>query len=354
MDALPQSRPAASASAENARSDFARDVVAGLNATPKRIPPKYFYDTAGSRLFERITALPEYYPTRTEMQILRDKAGAIAGLVPADGALVEFGSGSSAKVRLLLAKLPKLGAYVPVDISGEFLGEEAARLRSEHPRLRVVPLAADFTKPFVVPEPVRDLARAGFFPGSTIGNFDPDDAKAFLRNAASALGPGAAFIVGVDLVKDEDVLNRAYDDAEGVTAAFNLNLLARANRELKADFDLDAFAHHAFFNEEQSRIEMHLVSRRAQQVHVAGATFAFDEGETIHTENSYKYTVDSFLRLAADAGWRGSDVWTDKDRLFSVHALRAVARGRPGCTCRGTSWRPGRRWRPARSRFRII
>jgi len=322
MDALPVSPPAAAAGGP-ATSDFARDLVAGLRATPKRIPPKYFYDAAGSRLFERITTLPEYYPTRAEMQILRERAGAVAALVPAEGALIEFGSGSSAKVRLLLARMPKLRAYVPVDISGEFLGEEARRLRAEHSSLQVVPVAADFTKPFALPDAVRGLPRAGFFPGSTIGNFDPDDAKAFLRNAAGVLGGGAAFIVGVDLVKDEAILNRAYDDAQGVTAAFNLNLLARANRELKADFDLDGFAHHAFFNEEQSRIEMHLVSRRVQQVHVAGATFAFDEGETIHTENSYKYTVDGFLRLAAEAGWRGSDVWTDKDRLFSVHALKA-------------------------------
>ncbi len=322
MDALPVSPPAAAAGGP-ATSDFARDLVAGLRATPKRIPPKYFYDAAGSRLFERITTLPEYYPTRAEMQILRERAGAVAALVPAEGALVEFGSGSSAKVRLLLARMPKLRAYVPVDISGEFLGEEARRLRAEHSSLQVVPVAADFTKPFALPDAVRGLPRAGFFPGSTIGNFDPDDAKAFLRNAAGVLGGGAAFIVGVDLVKDEAILNRAYDDAQGVTAAFNLNLLARANRELKADFDLDGFAHHAFFNEEQSRIEMHLVSRKVQQVRVGDATFAFDEGETIHTENSYKYTVDGFLRLAAEAGWRGSDVWTDKERLFSVHALKA-------------------------------
>ena len=322
MDALPVSPPAAAAGGPTT-SDFARDLVAGLRATPKRIPPKYFYDAAGSRLFERITTLPEYYPTRAEMQILRERAGAVAALVPAEGALIEFGSGSSAKVRLLLARMPKLRAYVPVDISGEFLGEEARRLRAEHSSLQVVPVAADFTKPFALPDAVRGLPRAGFFPGSTIGNFDPADAKAFLRNAAGVLGGGAAFIVGVDLVKDEAILNRAYDDAQGVTAAFNLNLLARANRELRADFDLDGFAHHAFFNEEQSRIEMHLVSRRVQQVHVAGATFTFDEGETIHTENSYKYTVDGFLRLAAEAGWRGSDVWTDKDRLFSVHALKA-------------------------------
>ena len=322
MDALPVSPPAAAAGGPGT-SDFARDLVAGLGATPKRIAPKYFYDAAGSRLFERITTLPEYYPTRAEMQILRERAGAVAALVPAEGALVEFGSGSSAKVRLLLARMPKLRAYVPVDISGEFLGEEARRLRAEHSSLQVVPVAADFTKPFALPDAVRGLPRAGFFPGSTIGNFDPDDAKAFLRNAASVLGGGAALIVGVDLVKDEAILNRAYDDAQGVTAAFNLNLLARANRELKADFDLEAFAHHAFFNEEQSRIEMHLVSRKVQQVHVGGATFAFDEGETIHTENSYKYTADGFLRLAGEAGWRGLDVWTDKDRLFSVHALKA-------------------------------
>jgi dimethylhistidine N-methyltransferase len=240
------------------------------------------------------------------MQILRERAGAVAALVPAEGALVEFGSGSSAKVRLLLARLPKLRAYVPVDISGEFLGEEARRLRAEHSSLQVVPVAADFTKPFALPDAVRGLPAPASSRARPSATSIRIDAKAFLRNAAGVLGGGAAFIVGVDLVKDEAILNRAYDDAQGVTAAFNLNLLARANRELKADFDLDGFAHHAFFNEEQSRIEMHLVSRKVQQVHVGGATFAFDEGETIHTENSYKYTVDGFLRLAAEAGWRGS------------------------------------------------
>lgn len=305
-------------------SDFARGLLAGLREQPKRVAPKYFYDNAGSRLFERITQLPEYYPTRTEMTILADRADEIAALVPQDGALVEFGSGSSAKVRLLLARMPKLAAYVPVDISGEFLGEEAQRLRSEHPRLRVVPVAADFTRPFALPTEVAGLRPAGFFPGSTIGNFDPEDAKALLRNAASVLGAGAPLIIGVDLVKDEDVLNRAYDDAQGVTAAFNLNLLARANRELRADFDLDAFAHHAFYDPEKHRIEMHLVSRKAQQVHVAGETIAFAEGETIHTENSYKYTLDSFRKLAAESGWRSVDGWTDSERLFSVHVLRAA------------------------------
>jgi L-histidine N-alpha-methyltransferase len=319
-DALP-----ASAAATDARSsDFARDLVAGLRASPKRVPPKYFYDSAGSRLFERITQLPEYYPTRTEMKILADRAGEIAALVPQDGALVEFGSGSSAKVRLLLARMPTLAAYVPVDISGEFLGEEAQRLRAEHPRLRVVPVAADFTKRFTLPSEVAGLRPAGFFPGSTIGNFDPEDARAFLRNAAGVLGSGAPLVVGVDLVKDEEVLSRSYDDAQGVTAAFNLNLLVRANRELRADFDLDAFAHHAFFDEDKQRIEMHLVSRKAQEVHVADETIAFGEGETIHTENSYKYTLDSFRKLAAESGWRSVEAWTDPARLFSVHVLRAA------------------------------
>jgi L-histidine N-alpha-methyltransferase len=306
------------------RSEFARDLVAGLSATPKRISPKYFYDEAGSRLFERITTLPEYYPTRTELAILKAHGSRIAALVPERGALVEFGSGSSAKVRLLLGHLPKLAAYVPVDISASFLGEEAKRLRAEHPSLAVVPVAADFTKPFALPPAVKAMPRAGFFPGSTIGNFEPEEAKNFLRHAAAILGPGAPFIVGVDLVKDEDVLNRAYDDSEGVTAAFNLNLLARANHELGADFDVDAFAHHAFFDEDKSRIEMHLVSRRAQIVHVAGAAISFEEGETIHTENSYKYTLTRFAALAREAGWRSVEVWTDKDRFFSVHALRST------------------------------
>ena len=317
-DALPKGVAAAVPS-----SEFARDVIAGLTAEPKRIPPKHFYDAAGSRLFERITQLPEYYPTRTETKILKQRAGEIAALVPGGGALVEFGSGSSAKVRLLLQRIPQLGAYVPVDISAEFLGQEAARLRAEHPGLTVVPVAADFTKPFAVPAQLRELPRAGFFPGSTIGNFDPEDAAAFLRHAAGVLGPGAPFVVGVDLVKDEAVLNRAYDDAEGVTAAFNLNLLARMNRELGADFDLEAFAHHAFYDADKRRIEMHLVSRKAQEVRVAGRTIAFDEGETIHTENSYKYTLAGFRQLATEAGWRGVEAWTDEDRLFSVHVLRA-------------------------------
>ena len=303
-------------------ADFARDVLAGLSAPQKHLPPKHFYDAVGSQLFERLTSLPEYYPTRTEIGILADNAEAIAGFIPAGASLVEFGSGSSTKVRLLLEKLP-LRAYVPVDISAEFLGEEAARLHGEFPSLDVVPIAADFTKPFELPEALRKGPLAGFFPGSTIGNFEPETAREFLRLAARTLGSRAPFIVGVDLVKDRQTLEAAYDDAAGLTAQFNLNVLARANRELGANFNLAAFEHRALYNAERSRIEMHLVSRRAQSVRVLGRSFAFAAGESIHTENSYKYTVDGFSALAHAAGWQSLAVFQDAAALFSVHILGA-------------------------------
>jgi len=305
------------------RSVFAADLLAGLSATPKRIPPKYFYDPEGSRLFERITGLPEYYPTRTERRILETRARDIARFVPREAVLVEFGSGSSEKVRLLLDSLPALAAYVPVDISAEFLEWGAARLRRDFPGLAVLPVAADFTRPFALPPAVFGRPRAGFFPGSTIGNFEPHEAKEFLRHGARMLGTGSVLVIGVDLVKDSRILNAAYDDAAGVTAAFNLNLLARANRELGAHFDLDAFAHRAFYNAARQRIEMHLVSVRQQTVRVLDRAFAFAPGETIHTENSYKYTLDGFAALASEAGWRPEAVWTDDAQLFSVHVLRA-------------------------------
>ena len=303
-------------------SDFARDLLAGLSARPKRLPPKYFYDEDGSRLFERITGLPEYYPTRTEIRILGDRAKEIAGFIPDGAALVEFGSGASTKVRLLLAELSGLRTYVPVHISAAFLDEEAERLRGEFPSLDVVPIAADFTQSFELPRRLRQGPLAGFFPGSTIGNFEPQAARDFLRLAARILGPAATFVVGVDLVKDGRILEAAYDDAAGVTARFNLNILARANRELGASFDLDAFEHRAFFNTERSRIEMHLVSRAAQGVRVCGRSFAFAAGESIHTENSYKYTVETFSALAREAGWRSAAVFQDSGALLSVHVLR--------------------------------
>ena len=304
-------------------SEFARDVIAGLSAKPKLLWAKYFYDDRGSELFEQITALPEYYPTRTELGILEARADDIARLIPAGAALVEFGSGSTAKARIVL-RAAQVVAYVPVDISAGFLNSEAARLRRDLPHLRILPVAADFTKPFALPAAISGRPRVGFFPGSTIGNFEPTQAADFLRHAARLLGAGAHFIVGVDLVKDERVLHAAYNDAAGVTAAFNLNLLRRINNELGADFDLGCFRHKAFFNQAQHRIEMHLESRVAQSVLVCGRVIQFAAGETIHTESSYKYTVESFQALAAQAGWSPAAVWTDAKGYFSLHALRLV------------------------------
>jgi dimethylhistidine N-methyltransferase len=303
-------------------SAFATDVLEGLRATRKRLPPKYFYDGAGSQLFERITELPEYYPTRCEMQILRECAGAIARLIPAGAALVEFGSGSSKKARILLAAAPKLAAYVPVDICGEMIEQEAAELRPDFPGLKVLPVTADITQAFELPKPAKAApARVGFFPGSTIGNFEPHEAAAFLRNAANILGSGATLIVGTDLIKPVEVLNAAYNDAAGVTAKFNLNLLVRINRELGGTFKLDTFAHHAFYNRERHRIEMHLASLKRQKVKVAGDTFEFRAGETIHTENSYKYSLASLAALARGVGWQPAGAWTDPRDYFSIQAF---------------------------------
>lgn len=303
-----------------ARDGFAADVIAGLTAKPKALPPKYFYDLAGSALFERITRLPEYYPTRAEIGILQDNAPAIASMFPAGSALIEFGSGSSRKARILLSAAATVGAYVPVDISGDFLQQDLRELRRDLPHLVVHPLVEDFTRPFQIPERLAALPRVGFFPGSTIGNFEPRDAASFLRHIGTVLGAGALLIVGIDLIKDELTLDRAYNDAEGVTAKFNLNLLVRINRELDADFDLAAFEHKAFFNRERHRIEMHLASTRRQTAHVDGEAIEFAAGETIHTENSYKYTVESFQSLARESGWSPISVFTDG--LFCVHALR--------------------------------
>ena len=300
---------------------FARDVVSGLTARPKRLPPKYFYDEAGAQLFEEITALPEYYPTRCELAILRERAADIAHFFPEGSALVEFGSGSSRKVRILLAAAPTIAAYVPVDISSEMLSQEAEALRRDHPQLAVLPVEADFTQPFVLPAAVASRARTGFFPGSTIGNFEPHEACAFLRHAGRTLGGGAGLIIGVDLVKEASILHAAYNDAAGVTAKFNLNLLARINRELDGDFDLASFSHKAFYNSVRQRIEMHLVSKQRQKVKVGGRVIEFRAGETIHTENSYKYTLETFGALARGSGWTPMSVWTDAGGNFSIHAL---------------------------------
>ncbi len=304
-----------------AGSSFAGDVIAGLTARPKRLSPKYFYDEIGAQLFEDITALPEYYLTRCELEILRERAPDIARFFPADSALVEFGSGSSKKVRMLLAAAPTIAAYVPVDISSQMLIQEAEELRRDHPRLAVLPVEADFTRPFSLPAAAAEMAHTGFFPGSTIGNFEPHDACAFLRHAGRMLGRGAALIIGVDLVKEASILNAAYNDAAGLTAKFNLNLLARINRELNGDFDLASFDHHAFYNRERHRIEMHLVSKKRQKVSVAGRVIEFRAGEAIHTENSYKYTLEYFTALARGSGWTPVAAWTDTGANFSIHAL---------------------------------
>lgn len=304
-------------------SAFARDALSGLQAVPKQLSPKYFYDRKGSALFDQITRQPEYYPTRTEIAILTDNAHAITRVFPAGAALVEFGAGSSRKARILIDAADKLAAYVPVDISAEWLAREAADVARDFPRLKVLPAVADFMQEFPLPAETAGMPRVGFFPGSTIGNLEPAEARAFLARAAKVLGAGATMVVGVDLVKDKDVLDAAYNDAAGVTAAFNLNLLTRMNRELGANFDLSTFAHHAFFNTERSRIEMRLVSQRKQQVRVAGTPISFAAGTTIHTESSYKYTLRTFKELAVSAGWTPAKVWTDLGERFSVHALSA-------------------------------
>jgi len=312
-----------SARHEAAASDsFADHVINGLTDNPKWLSAKYFYDAAGSDLFEEITRLPEYYPTRTELKILASNARAMSAYIPLAAALVEFGTGSTKKARILLNAAPQIAAYVPVDISAEFLAQEAAAVRRDVPNIAVLPVAADFTRDFDLPHQIRSRPRVGFFPGSTIGNFEPQDAAEFLRQAGRILGSGATMIIGVDRIKDEAVLNAAYDDAAGVTAKFNLNILRRMNRELGGDFDLSTFRHRAFYNAADHRIEMHLESLKAQSVTVAGRTFTFASGETIHTENSYKYTVESFRALAESAGWRPVATWTDENDYFAVHALK--------------------------------
>src|SRR5271170_5490068 len=303
-------------------SAFARDVIDDLAQHPKRLSPKYFYDAAGSELFEQITRLPEYYPTRTELTILRDRGQEISATIPKGAALVEFGAGATTKVRLLLNECA-FGAYVPVDISGDFLKAQADALRKDFPALDVHPVTADFTTPFALPDAIGAMAKVGFFPGSTLGNFEPHEACAFLRSAREILGQGARMVIGVDLEKDERVLYDAYNDAAGVTARFNLNVLCRINRELGCDFDLNAFTHRAIYNRDRHRIEMHLISNKVQTVNVLGRNFSFRPGETIHTESSYKYSLDRFTALAHGSGWTALKSWTDAASMFSVHVLVA-------------------------------
>ena len=306
------------------RDTFREEVLAGLGRSRKRLPCKFLYDEAGSRLFDRICELPEYYLTRTEMRIMADYAADMARRAGAGCQVVELGSGSSTKTRLLLDALPSPAGYVPVDISREHLRRSAARLAAAYPEVEVLPVCADYTHDFAVPAPTAGTARRmAYFPGSTIGNFEPREALAFLRRLAALVGPGGGLLIGADLKKDPARLHAAYNDADGVTAAFNLNLLVRINRELAADFDTSRFSHYAFFNPSRGRIEMHLLSLRDQVVRVAGHPIRFETGETIHTESSYKYTPAGFDRLAASAGFSLVERWTDREGLFSVQYLVA-------------------------------
>jgi len=300
---------------------FLDDVVAGLSLPQKALPPKYFYDAAGSRLFEAICRLPEYYPTRAERSLTRENLSDIARFAGARCELVEFGSGASTKTRMLIRRL-RPARYVPIDISESALALAVRRLGREFPWLGIEPLAGDFSRPLRLPR--RKARRVAYFPGSTIGNLTPGEAQAFLRMTRGHVGVRGAMLVGVDLKKDANVLHAAYNDARGVTAAFNLNLLARINRELDGEFDPGRFRHYAFYNASLGRIEMHLVSLAAQSVRIGPHRFEFERGETIHTENSYKYSIAGFRALAAGAGFEGAKVWTDRHGLFSLHGLAAA------------------------------
>lgn len=307
------------------RDEFRDATLAGFAQPRKAIPCKFLYDAAGSALFDAICELPEYYPTRTEMAILGACAPAIAERVGPEAALVEFGGGSCRKVRILLEALDAPVAYVPVDVSGAHLENAAAELAADYPQLAIHPVCADYMSPFRLPPAARAARkRVGFFPGSTIGNLRPEEACAFLGHAARLLGRrGGELIVGVDVKKDPSLLHAAYNDAAGVTARFSLNLLARMNRELGADFALDRFAHEAIYNAARGRIEIYLRSLADQSVQVAGRRIRFATGERIHIEYSYKYAPDEFRALAAQAGFRTLETWRDSDSLFSVHYLRA-------------------------------
>lgn len=304
--------------------DMRSEILGGLAASPKTLPAKYFYDERGSKLFDAICELPEYYLTRTELAIMQASAADMANMLGPRVLLVEPGSGTSAKTRLLLDKLHWPCAYVPVDISREHLVIAADRLNRQYPALEVLPVHADFSQRFGLPVPRLPAAcTVIYFPGSTIGNFEPDAAVALLKQLQQLAGRKGALLIGVDLNKDRTVLEAAYNDAAGVTEAFNLNLLERINRELHADFNPQRFQHHAPYNQAEGRIEMHLVSRNNQIVHIGENTVRFRAGEAIVTEYSYKHTLPGFAALAAQAGWKVRKVWTDEQRWFSVQYLTA-------------------------------
>jgi L-histidine Nalpha-methyltransferase len=297
-------------------------VLQGLKKLPKELSPVWFYDELGSFLFDSICDLPEYYITRTELHIMRSHADEMATHIGPNAALIEFGSGTSLKTRLLLDRLASPAAYIPVDIARDHLLDAAGMLARDYPDLRIIPVCADFTQPFDLPSAVFSASkRVVYFPGSTLGNFEKGEAQALLRRMREMIGKTGAVLIGIDLRKDPRILERAYDDSSGVTAEFNLNALRHLNRELGADFDLGGFEHYAVWVEDESRIEMHLVSKRDQTVHVAGENVKFKRGEHLRTEYCHKYTLDSFADLAAMAGLSVSRVWTDPDKQFSVQLL---------------------------------
>ena len=307
---------------DHTEDNFLPAVIEGLSLPQKQLSSKYFYDQTGSSLFEQITELPEYYPTRTEIGLLKTHANEFSELIGPGASLVEFGSGSSKKVRIILDALQKPSAYLPIDISKDYLIESAKDLARSYPDLIVVPISADYTRPLVLPVIPNELVRVGFFPGSTIGNFTPEEAIKFLRAVSIDLGTGNGLLIGVDLKKDTDILFAAYDDEAGVTAEFNLNILRHINRELGADLDLEGFKHEVRWEADKGRIEMHLVSKYDQKASINGHIFRFAAGESIHTEDSHKYTIDAFHSLAEEAGWRSHCHWTDSNDLFSIHYLQ--------------------------------
>lgn len=343
IDTVQQS-PAASAF-HSAAGQFRADVLHGLRAPKKELPCKYFYDEAGSALFEQITELEEYYPTRTELGIMERHAAEMAKMLGPRCLLIEYGSGSSLKTRHLLDRMRHPAGYVPIDVSGEYLRRSAQALGDEYPHIDVLPLCADFTRPLILPACPTTARRVVYFPGSTLGNFTPEAALALLRQTAGLCGRGGGLLLGIDLRKDPRVIEAAYNDHGGVTAAFNRNILVRINRELGADFDIEQFAHRAFYNAPQGRIEMHLVSRREQVVRVGGVSFYFAVGESIHTENSHKYSLPVLTELAETAGFAVERVWTDERQYFSVAYLapfcRPTSRSRAAMRTRGTPCRAG-------------
>jgi len=301
-------------------NDFHADVIKGLSNQPRMIPPKYFYDKRGSELFDAICEQQEYYPTRTEISLLQYYAREIAERIGPDCILVELGSGASEKARLLFDALKPTG-YMGIDISKEFLLDATKKLSRDYPWLEVHAVCADFSQVLEIPKHYQEQQHIAFYPGSSIGNFDPDEAVIFMEQIAEMVGPEGKLLIGVDLKKDEDILNAAYNDAAGITAEFNLNLLDRLRNELGAEFEDGAFMHEAFYNGSDGRIEMHLVSTKNTALTIDGKTFRFHLGDSIHTENTYKYSLDEFEALARRAGFDVEQVWTDRKDLFSVQLL---------------------------------